>query len=103
MGQHTKGRVSEFILDPRRLAYHVGKFYKGEIEPIRRAVARRAKTKKKPVYVYIHMPFVPVKVSISTDPLEPEPGLDLVGVYDESVTGPMLRDDLPFSSVRAKP
>jgi len=96
MGRHTKGRTTEFVLDPRRLKYPVGRHYRGEVETLCRAIRNRTYP---PTYLYIDLPMKPFKLILSPEPIE-QPGLDLVGVYDDKVTTPMLREDLPFSSIR---
>ena len=95
MGAHRKGRKTEYVLDPRRLKYPVGKHYKGEVETLRRAITRRSKC---PVYLYLKMPMIPVTLVLSPEEIQ-EPGLDLIGAYDKQVTTAMLKEDLPFSSI----
>lgn len=93
MGAHRKGRTTSFMFNPKLLKYTTGKYYRGEIDRLRRAIkSRKADT----VYLYIQLPMDPVEVVIAPEPLEESRGLSFVGVYNSDVTAAMLRDDLPY-------
>lgn len=94
-----KGRVTNFTLNPRLLKYSSGKYFRGELDRLLRAIRSR---KAQKVFVYIEMPLDPVKMIISPEPIETDGTLlDLIGVYTKDVTAAMLRDDLPYGCITA--